>query len=318
MKFFHDIWAYKCSASLISAFELGIFDALLMKEMDVNELAKMTKSDPVMLGMLLNILTCYGYLKEEDGKFRVSSDYTAQLPSIKIKQRLLSHEKNLMNCWNIPERILKQLRSSGEKNDFIKDNFTLEEQKDYFLAMNEGVLELLFVFIRREYPVTNETAVLEYGRSLGGMSLLCKKKYPNISCDVCFEKEFQQIALALYGSLEKEKGIKRVREELLNHNKYDFIFVYNSIHYYNPGELMELLGRLYCSLKPGKILCISDVYIEKEDSFCAGVLLDWMTHGGIYQQRFRELQELVEHTRFHILKTVVLNQIHNKLLFLTK
>ena len=56
MKFFHDIWAYKCSASLISAFELGIFDALLMKEMDVNELAKMTKSDPVMLGMLLNIL----------------------------------------------------------------------------------------------------------------------------------------------------------------------------------------------------------------------------------------------------------------------
>jgi hypothetical protein len=318
MEFFHEIWAYKCSVALISAFEIGIFDALITKELTVKDLAKITQCNPVMLGMLLNILKCYGFLEETKEGFRIPSGYISQLQVMNGNNKILSHEKNLMNHWNIPERILTQLKGSGAKQDYIRDTFTIEEQKDYFNAMNERNLELLFVYIRREYPLTSETVMLEYGRSLGGMSLLCKNKYQNINCDICFDKEFEPVSIQLYGSLRNKKGIRIVSDEELMYNGYDFIFLYNSIHYYSQQELIELLGRLYQLLRPGQILCISDIYVDEKDIFYAGVLLDWMTHGGIYQQSFQELQNLIEHTQFQIIKSVMLKQIHNKLLFLTK
>lgn len=318
MGLFYDLWSYKCSAALISAFEIGIFDALIIKELTVKELAMITQCNPVMLGMLLNILKCLGFLEETKDGFKIPSGYITQLQVMKRSNKILSHERNLMNHWNTPEQILTQLKGSREREDYIRDTFTIDEQKDYFFAMNESNLELLFVAIRREFPITNETVMLEYGRSLGGMSLLCKDKYQSINCDICYDKEFEPVAIQLYYSLRNKKGIRVVSDEKLIHNGYDFIFLYNSIHYYNQQELIELLERLYQLLKPRQILCISDIYIDEKDSFYAGVLLDWMTHGGIYHQSFQELQSLIEHTQFQIKKTVILRQIHNKLLFLTK
>lgn len=318
MEFFHEIWAYKRSAALISAFEIGIFDALIEQELTVEELSEITQCNPVMLGVLLNILKCFGVLEQIEDGFRISSGYISQLQILRRNNEVLSHEKNLINHWNIPERILTQLKGSRVKEDYIKDTFTIEEQKNYFSAMNERNLELVLVYIRREHYITDGAVMLEYGRSLGGMSLLCKNKYQNINCDICFEKEFEQASVQLYGSIRNMKGIRIVDDKELIHNGYNFIFMYNSIHYYNQQELIKLLERFYQLLKPGQILCISDIYIDEKNDFCGGVLLDWLTHGGIYQQSFGELQNLIERTQFQMIKNVMLKQIHNRLVFLTK
>lgn len=318
MDFFREIWGYKCSTVLIAAWEIGIFDLLLMKECSVKELAELTQSNSQILEMLIQALGFCGMLEETEEGIKIRPENIRPLQQLKKNQNLLSHEMNLLNRWNHPEHVLARLKETIVKKDYISDAFTIEEQKDYFAAMNEGNLELLLIAIRRECTISSHTTMLEYGRSIGGMSKLCTDKWEGIHCDICVDKAFENVSNELYEGLRGKAGIRILCEEEWNQNTYDFIFLYNSIHYYQPSELIALLDHFYQVLKPGQVLCISDIYAEEKDVFYAGVLLDWITHGGTNQRTFQELLLLVEQTQFKIVKTVRLNQIHNRLLFLTK
>ncbi len=318
MDFFREIWGYKCSTVFIAAWEIGIFDLLFMKERSVKELAELTESNSQILEMLIQALVFGGILEETEEGIKIPPEYIRPLQQLKKNQNVLSYERNLLNRWNHPEQVLARLKEAAEKKDCISDAFTIEEQKDYFAAMNEGNLELLLIAIRRECTISSQTAMLEYGRSIGGMSKLCADRWEGISCDICVDREFEDVSNELYEGVRGKGGIRILSEEEWKQNTYDFIFLYNSIHYYQPSDLIELLEHFYNVLKPGQVLCISDIYADEKDVFYAGVLLDWITHGGTNQRTFQELLVLVEQTQFKIVKTVKLKQIHNRLLFLTK
>ena len=84
-------------------------------------------------------------------------------------------------------------------------------------------------------------------------------------------------------------GFQRLEES--DGQKFDFIFLYNTIHYFNEEVLRDRIRTLEGVLTEDGRIFIIDLFFQKGDAFLSNVLLDWLTHGGVYSLTKGELEE---------------------------
>lgn len=289
-----NLFAYKKTAALLAAFQLGLFR-------QIKEHGCLNKDIYHQLGwneryaeLLCIYLTNEGYLIDIDGGWQINKDFENQLDAF---EKICEHERSLYHKWLSPELITSSVQSATDDRLFDKEGFAPEEQSAYDNAMYGNNANLIVFHLLRKMKRGKKASVrcLEYGRSNGRIGQVLKTHIPEISVDVV---TLNQI---IDGQLS-----------------YDVILIYNTLHYKTPNEWETIFPKMKKALDENGVICIADVFYREDNTFQSTVLLDWITHGGVYNIYNHEVAEQLRSIGFTKVEQQCIDSISTNLLFVYK
>jgi len=253
-----NMFAYKKTAALLAAFRLGLFRQIKEHGCLTGALFRQLGWNEKYTELLCIYLTGEGYLTAAGDAWRISAEFESRLDAFEL---ICRHESSLYHGWLSPERIAESIQSAQEGRLFDKEGFTRQEGDAYGKTMYGANLNLIALHIFRRLKLDRASPVrcLEYGRSEGQMGLAFKKHLFHASIDT-----------APLGHVIDSGA------------SYDVIFIYNTIHYKTPGEWKDIFRMMRGALGDKGVISISDVFYKEGGIFESTVLLDWITHGGVY------------------------------------
>jgi hypothetical protein len=253
-----NLFAYKKTAALLAAFQLRLFRQIKDRGCLNKETLRQLGWSERYVELLCTYLADEGYLAEVNGSWQPSKDFESQLGAF---EKICEHENSLYHKWLSPELIVSSVQSAANSRPFDKEGFAPEEQSAYDNTMyGDNVNSIAFHLLRKiKREKASSVRCMEYGRSDGRIGQALKKHLPKMSLDV----------VSLNQSIEEQAS-------------YDVILIYNTIHYRTTEEWEPLFSQMKNSLNEDGFICIADVFYKVNNVFQSTVLLDWITHGGVY------------------------------------
>lgn len=288
------LFAYKKTAALLAAFQLRLFR-------QIKEHGCLNKGNCQQLGwneryteLLCIYLANEGYLSEVDGGWQVDKYFESQLDTF---EKICVHENALYHKWLSPELIVSSIQSAKDSSPFDLEGFAPEEQSAYDNAMYGNNLNLIaFHLLRRiKHNRTSSIKCLEYGRSAGQVGQALRKHISETSVDVVM-----------------------LDQSINEQSTYDLILIYNTIHYNPPEDWDLIFNQMKKSLNESGIICIADVYYKETNVFQSTLLLDWITHGGVYNIYGHEVAEKLQSIGFAKVEQQSIESISTDLFFAYK
>ncbi|MHB1392548.1 MAG: methyltransferase family protein [Clostridia bacterium] len=309
--------SYKRTCALLAALELKIFDKLLKKPIENGELAEVLEADKEMLECFMNYLREEDLVNYEDGAWHISESFTPQATKISEFANIIKHEKNIYKNWITPEVIVSSIQSKNGDRKFDVEGLKSEDNEDYCKAMYGKNLNLIAFYIQRKLNgMPTPINYLEYGRSYGELGIVLQKKIPEVSVYLAIDDTyldiFKQTALKRFlHPPERVQGLKDFEYT----GQYDFIYIMNTIHYYKRSEALDRLHKLRKLMHKDSILCICDLFNGNHDRFNSTLLIDWITHGGIYNLSLKSVIDMLNEVGFTNISHKFLREISTDLIF---
>lgn len=305
--------AYKKTALFISAYELGIFQAITSECKSTSELVEKLKVDRLFLIPLLQVLQDLNVIYECNGKWAIRKEL-----GIENYYDIIHHEMNLYYKYLSPKSIQSSMRLGMGNRDFDQVGFTSHEKQIYFKVMNGKNLNIISLLVWREIQKEIPINYLEYGRSIGGLGVYLQNKIKEFNIDLVVNTEYMDVYTEqIQPQFVKVQPQVYTYDDFVPRANYNLIFMYNSIHYYEPNEAMKRIAELKKTMTSQSILCIVDLFL-KDGSANKLVLLDWITHGGMYYLTIKDLQELLECMHLKIYKHVYNAATYMDIIFIQK
>lgn len=288
-----NLFTYKKTTALLAAFQLGIFRRIKEYDCMNKDICRQLGWNERYVELLCVYLGNEGYLSYIDGCFQLSKDFESQLDAF---EKICEHESSLYNKWLSPEQLVSSVKTE-EGRLFDKEGFTPEEQSAYDNAMYGSNLNLISFHILRKIKRDRTFPVrcLEYGRSDGRIGNALKKHVPEMSVDA--------VSLA---------------QNIKDQSVYDLILIYNTIHYKTPEDWEAVFYQMKKALNESGVICIADVFYKEDNLFQSTVLLDWITHGGLYNIYSQEVAEQLKSSGFAKVEQQPIDAISTDLLFAYK
>lgn len=261
-----DLFAYKKTTALLAAFQLGLFRQIKEYGCLNQNICRRLGWNERYITLLCIYLTNEGYLIDAGEGWQIHKDFEKQLiPFEKIGE----HENILYHKWLSPEMIASSVQSETGGRLFDKEGFAQNDQLAYDNIMyGSNVNLIVFHLIRKiKNGMTSPVRYLEYGRSNGRIGQVLKKQISEIIVDSI--------------SFDQPLGSKT----------YDVIIIYNTIHYNTREGWKTIFEQMKNLLNENGVLCIADVFYREGSVFRSTVLLDWITHGGVYNIYSQEVAE---------------------------
>ncbi len=253
-----DLTAYKKSVGIIAAFKLNIFDIILKNNYIDEQICMQYGYNFEYCQLLLRFLTDNKYLNYINDRWQLSQELSSQKDNLVHLEAIIKHENNLVEKWLLPESIVSVIKGSTNHRTFDLQGFSNYERECYDEAVYGKCSKVLALSLYRILIKKSNIKFLEYGRRKGLLLENVKKYCKNI----------------VYSDyIDFNENINM---------KYDLITCVNTIHYYNEDILIEKFSELYRNLNDTGVLCITDMFYASENIFNSTLLLDWLTHGGIY------------------------------------
>lgn len=261
-----NLFTYKKTTALLAVFQLGLFRRIKEYGCINKKMFSQLGWDEKYTELLCVYLADEGYLSYLDGCFQLSKDFEGQLDTF---EKICEHESSLYHKWLSPEQIVSSVKIT-EGRLFDKEGFTPEEQVAYDNVMYGSNVNLIAFHLLRKIKRDKASSMrcLEFGRSGGHIGQALKKHIPEISIDIV---SFDQ----------------NIESEFL----YDVIVIYNTIHYKTPEDWETTFCQMKKMLNENGVICIADVFYKEDNIFGSTVLLDWITHGGVYNIYSHEVAE---------------------------
>ena len=289
-----NLFVYKKTSTLLAAFQLGLFQ-------QIKEHGCLNKVICCQLGwneryveLLCIYLANENYLIEVDGGWQINKDFEKQLDTF---GKICEYENVLYHKWLSPKMIASSVQSDTDSRQFDKEGFTPTEQNAYDSTMYGNNANLISFHLIRKINRDRISPVrcLEYGRSDGRIGHVLKKYVSEISVDI----------VSLDQTIE-EKSL------------YDVILIYNTIHYKTPEEWVKIFPILKELLNENGFICIADVFYSEKNVFQSTVLLDWITHGGVYNIYNQEITEQLRSLGFEKVEQQSIDSISTDFFFAYK
>lgn len=286
--------SYKTSSAFYSAFEIGILDELYESSKSIEKLTQKLSIDPDMCKLLLFKLRELGLILNKDSEWYLEEKFKNEYSDIEKFRAQILHEINIYNKWMSPEVIVKSLRSGYGHRPFDKKGFTLEEQAIYDKAMYGQNVKMIALQLSRILRNREKMNIIEMGRSNGVII-----------------KELKKMGFKFYNDTI-------ARESIPDTNDYNVIILYNTIHYIDRENSKKLFDELKEKLNDNGILIIIDFFYEPKNKFKSNILIDWITHGGIYWIEIEELNEMMKESDFELTKDLMVKALHTNILLYRK
>lgn len=250
------IVSYKKSVAIFAAYEMGLFDYIKKNRYFDLKICEAYRWDKDVFRLLCLYLKDEGILVEQNNSWYLSNNAERKIEAI---SKILEHEKNLYDRWITPEKIIDAIREGYGKRKFDKYGFSNKEKVAYDKTMYSSNLNVITFELLHKIQLNRILGidVLEYGRSYGEIARVLQKY---VECLNITSLSFE--------------------DKLPAGKKYNLIMIYNSIHYRQEWE--NMFKKFFDILKNDGILCIIDIFYDNHSDFLSTILMDWITHGGIY------------------------------------
>ncbi|MBD5534774.1 MAG: hypothetical protein HDQ99_03760 [Lachnospiraceae bacterium] len=302
------IRAYKYSSAFITAYELGIFQLLKDEALSLIEISDRLNANEERLLLLLIILEEQKVLEHSENQWKLDEDLCQSYEILENMADIIHHEANIFSSLMYPAKVKQAIIAKEGQRDFDLKDFTKEKQKLYDNTMYGKSLKIIALNIMRAIRRKKNPTIIEYGRS--------RDRVLN---------ELTQIGYQFQGFCMPDEEIRRNENlewignhdriiELSEEEKFDVILFYNTIHYYSKAVLYQKLTELKKILKQDTMIVVIDIFYEQGNFFTTGVLMDWLTHGGINFIKQESVEEAFKECNFATLKTANLKEVNCKMM----
>ena len=291
-----NLFVYKKTSALLAAFQLGLFRQIAEHSYICwnKEICSKFGLNERYAELLCVYLANEGYLVKVDSGWQINQEFEKQLDAF---EKICEYETALFHKWLSPRLIVSSVKSAKDNRPFDKEGFAPEEQDAYDNTMYGDNVKLIAFHLLRKIKsgMTFPVQYIEYGRSDGRIGGTLKKYISDIYVDIV--------------SLDQT-----IEDKLL----YDVILVYNTIHYKTHEEWEKIFPKLKKLLNENGFICIADVFYSDDNAFQSTVLLDWITHGGVYNIYTQEVIEQLQSIGFAKVERRSIESISTDLLFAYK
>jgi hypothetical protein len=290
MKIIGILDCYKTASAFFTAYDIGLFDMLYELRASTEIIAQKLTVDVAMCKLLLYKLKESQWICGQDNLWYLEEEFREEYPYMKSYKAQIDHEMNIYNRLMSPELIVKSLKSEYGQRPFDKTGFTLEEQETYNQAMYGENVQLIGLQMFRMLRNRKEINGIEIGRSNGVLVSQLKKL-----------------------GLKFETAVV-TNDVIPASNQFNVVILFNTIHYWDEAYCKKQFAEWKKNLTEDAQIFIIDFFYEDGDKFTSNILIDWITHGGIYWSVYTELNDRMEQSGYKIIKNLPLKKIHTRIL----
>jgi SAM-dependent methyltransferase len=252
--------AFSAAMAIMTAADLGIFEALSTGARTTQEVADSCGTHPRGTQELLNCLVGVGYLRWSHGKYCLKRAYRKWLlPDSEVN--LLAKLRLQLLEWNWLGKLGDYVRT-GKPLDLHR-SFSATEWELY----QEGMRDLSFGAAREmatKIPVPpGATRMLDIGGSHGLYSIELCKRHPALASTIMELPGAIQSSRAIANRYDTTGRVTHqpgnVLTDDLAANAYDLVLVNNLVHHFTEEQNRAVAAKVARALKPSGIYAIGDM-----------------------------------------------------------
>ncbi len=277
--------------TLVTACELGVFDALGSQSSTLDSLAEQLHCQPEGLQLLLQLLVSSGYLRQRHGQYRNSPLaqrwLTADSP-LNIAPYII-HSPDILALWDsLPEVV----RTGEQTVRLPYEEDTSDPAAREALARHYAGLASLAMALGKEITVrvrlpAGATELLDVGGSHAAYSVLFCRKYPHLHATILDLPSGIEAGKRTAAREKMEDRLRFVCADVVHddlgtllspHPQYDAALYFHMAHFFSPEVNAAVLAKVAKLLKPGGMLVYVDqVTDQTSGSQLASLVMQLMT-----------------------------------------
>jgi SAM-dependent methyltransferase len=296
---------------LVTACELGVFDALSKRSLTLQTLAERLDCHPQGLQLLLQLLVSAGYLRSRNGKYRntrMAQRWLTSTSPVSIAPYVI-HSPDIVAIWeHLPEVV--RTNAQAMRMPYDEDASTPEMQK--LLARHYAGLASLATALGSEIitrvPVPQGARrLLDVGGSHAGYSALFCRKSPRLRATIMDIQPGIEAGQRTAKFMKLEDRMNFVCADIVQDDftqlfsePFDLALYFHIAHLLQPEMNSAILSKVVQTLKPGGMLVFVDqVTDQTHGSRLASLMVQFMaltmtTVGGTCYP-FSTVKEWLEH-----------------------
>lgn len=253
--------AFLRPAALLSAIELGLFDAIGLESLDAHAVAHKISGNAYYTHTLLTALTGMGYLERNADTFSLTE----------VSRRLLRRaspeyegDSALMSLWILRQSgFLSDVVRSGVMPNTYVEVVAKDKAMAYTLVQAMEQIAPRFVDKLVEHvPMDGVTSVLDLGGASGALARALVRGKRNVEVTLFELPHAAEACRKIQREKFPEERLQVLEGNFLADNlggPYDLVLVSNVFHLLAPEEAKRLSQRLAEVLHPGGRLVVKDV-----------------------------------------------------------
>jgi SAM-dependent methyltransferase len=260
--------------AVLTACELGLFDALSEQPLSLSALAERLACQPEGLRLLVNILLPAGYLRRRGGLYRNSRAARRWLTSsspASIAPYIL-HSPDLVAFWEYMPMVVRDNRPAATM-PYERDASTPAMQEllaRHYAGLASLAMALGNEVIRRAPVPKGATRLLDVGGSHAAYSVLFCRKYPRLQATIldiqpgieAGKRTAIQTGMADRLSFVSADIVRDDFESGLT-GSFDVALYFHIAHLLPPETNVAVLSKVARTLKPGGVLIFVDQVTDK-------------------------------------------------------
>jgi SAM-dependent methyltransferase len=269
---------------LVTACELGVFDALDGQPLNLEGLAERLQCDPQGLQLLLQLLISVGYVHLRRGKYRntrVSQRWLTSSSPSSVAPYII-HSPDIVAIWDhLPEvvRNNRQAMRMPYEEDAAKPEMAVALARHY-----AGLASLAMVLggevVNRAHIPRSATQLLDVGGSHAAYSVLFCRKYPQLHTTVLDIGPGIEAGKLTTKQADMEDRISFLCANIVTENfaddlssSFDVALYFHIAHLLSPEINAAVLAKVAKTLKPGGVLVFVDQVTDQTPRLSLAALM---------------------------------------------
>jgi predicted O-methyltransferase YrrM len=255
-KIFEALTRYQQTYALKAGIELDLFTAIGEGANEPASLAARVKSAERGVRILADYLTIQGFLTKENGKYSLAPDSAVFLDKrspgyMGAMAEFLASDENVSNCQILAASVRK-----GGTASKIGDNSKPEDARwvNFARSMSAMAVPMAGVLTRMIAPSSGTVRVLDIAAGHGMYGITVAKNLANVHVTALDWPAVLEVAkenAAKAGVVDRFSTRAGSAFDADLGEGYDYIFITNFLHHFDPPTNEKLLRRFHAALAPG-------------------------------------------------------------------
>jgi len=257
--------AFQGSRILLTAFELGVFDALADGAKDSTSIAVQLQTDERATDRLLNALCVLGLVKKTENLF--SNSVAAEKHLVADKEGFMAGLGHMNNLWDSWSELTGSIIRDNKSIKKSKEKKESQRSKSFIGAMHTRA-KISAPPIVAQIDLTGVKKVLDVGGGSGIFSMQFVKSGKDLKAtifDLPHVVELSRqyvVATGLASSIDFLRGDYNKTDSF--GSGYDLAFLCAVIHINSPAQNISLIQKCYKALNPGGRIVIQDFIMDDD------------------------------------------------------
>jgi long-chain acyl-CoA synthetase len=285
----HALQSFRLSHAVTAAQQIGLLQELQGESQTPEALATKLSCSADALLLFLEFLSFAGLVSRTGSGYKLAQKpHPGWLP-------LCDFEATLRSTWLSPDQIVTVLRNGLDDRAFEQESSPSEFSRLYTEAFCAPWQEFAALLLQRKLRMSPGANALEIGRAAGRITLHLRNSF-RVNCTFCALEPAPSVAWRELPDSERQNTYSW--ESLpIEPGSLDAIILTNSIHWLKSKSAPSVLKSLAGALRPQGTLVIVDSFVDTATG-SSQFLLDWLTHGGLYWTRLRQLKDQLSQAGF--------------------